>query len=558
MAYPSTSSSAYEMDFDLGYNSAYDQTQWNDADASEFLFDSPQPESRSIAQEKNKTQQTYPPSSSHPPAPAHTQSASLEQSQSVQQQQNIPYTAGPPTTMFSMPSSASESSDHSSSSNSSAQRKRKSSLSSTPPDFLAQNSFMSTSLPSESIYQESKLYQGPTDNYNTYGGMNEQAFSNPAIGTLNADIMADDTSLMGFSSDNSPNFSHDTTLPQRNGIQHSGFSPMFQLNSASSPVMHLSQDIPVRSTKELQQMNTIQPSQTTLTLNHRDESPMMFGSNESSPGAYGNNGSPYSVNNDVLNSGFANSPLSLPNRSIKQEPNSDLKSDTTSSSAQPLKPSSQTTSFVEQWPYRMTIGKTPDKSRVETQIAINLNIVGLSHAITKIHLPAHTISKPKFQSKPPHQKSPDTAELSAMLVCASAMEREGLERKALERAAKDDIFVSEEEDQPAATKVQTDDSDPNRPLNGGPVSICSGCINRERKRAARKKTKKQEEEDEWAKDEAKRVIVFNCPEVKDWCVVGTKDEPVKDYDGKVEAVYVNAPMRVACYCRHQNEKTGFQ
>lgn len=305
-------------------------------------------------------------------------------------------------------------------------------------------------------------------------------------------------------------------------------------------------------------MNTIQPSQTTFNLNHRDESPMMFGSNESSPGAFGNNGSPYSVNNDVLNGGFASSPLSLPHRTIKQEPNADHIFDATSASAQPVKPSSQTTSFISQWPYSMTIEKTPEKSRVETQIPITLTIVGFPRTITKVHLPAHTISKPKFQSRPPHQRSPDTAELSAMLVCASAMERKGLERNALERAARGDIFVPEEENQPAATKIGTDDSDPNKPLNGGPVSICSGCINRERKRAARKKTKKQEEEEEWAKDEAKRVIVFNCPEVKDLCVDGTKDEPVKDYSGKVEAVYVHAPMRVACYCRHQNEKTGFQ
>lgn len=211
-----------------------------------------------------------------------------------------------------------------------------------------------------------------------------------------------------------------------------------------------------------------------------------------------------------------------------------------------------------QYPCKIEVAPTPEKSRVETQIPIDLKVTNLPNHITKIHLPAHTISKPKFQAKPPHEKSADTAELTAMLVCASAMRKDKLLDAAFERAARDEIFVPQEENQPAAAKVQTDDPDPNKPLNGGPVSICSGCINRERKRAARKKTKKQEEEEEWARDEARRVIVFNCPEIRDWLEGGTKDTPIKESDGSYDHVFVKAPMRVACYCRHQNEKLGFQ
>lgn len=225
---------------------------------------------------------------------------------------------------------------------------------------------------------------------------------------------------------------------------------------------------------------------------------------------------------------------------------------------QSFPPQPATASSPSQYPCKIDVAPTPDKSRVETQIPIDLQVTNLPKHITKIHLPAHTISKPKFQAKPPHQKSADTAELTAMLVCASAMKKEGRLDAAFERAARDEIFVPQEENQPAAAKVQTDDPDPNKPLNGGPVSICSGCINRERKRAARKKTKKQEEEEEWARDEARRVIVFNCPEVREWFAEGTKDTPIKESDGQYEKAFVKAPMRIACYCRHQNEKVGFQ
>lgn len=211
-----------------------------------------------------------------------------------------------------------------------------------------------------------------------------------------------------------------------------------------------------------------------------------------------------------------------------------------------------------QWPCRMEVAETPEKSRVETQIPIDLKLHNIPHGITKIHLPAHTISKPKFQSRPPHEKTPDTAELSAMLVCASAMEKDGLLDRALDRAARHDIWVPKYENQQAATKVEIDDADPDAPLNGGPVTICAGCILRERKRAARKKSTKIEEEKEWAAEENKRVIVFNCAEVRDWTVEGTKDEAMKDHSGPAPVVYVKAPMRIACYCRHRNEKVGFQ
>jgi len=208
---------------------------------------------------------------------------------------------------------------------------------------------------------------------------------------------------------------------------------------------------------------------------------------------------------------------------------------------------------------RLTIHPTPLKSRVETQIPIKLTLYPMPAGISKLHLPTHTISKPKLLSKPPFERSPDTLELTTTLVCTSAMQNPDIMRRAFQRAASGTSASS-----PVGSSSDTsDEDDENKPLNGGDVRICQGCITRERKRAARKKVKKAEEEESWHKDEAKRVVVFNTHEIKDWQAptsqpvsdaVGDRMEPHVPYG----AMQVDAPMRIACYCRHQNEKQGFQ
>ena len=220
--------------------------------------------------------------------------------------------------------------------------------------------------------------------------------------------------------------------------------------------------------------------------------------------------------------------------------------------------STQQSNPGNKWPCQLKVDPIPEKSRVETQIPIRLTLYKPPPGIKHLHLPTHTISKPKFLAKPPAEKSEDTLELSVLLVCASAMrDKEGAVERAFKRAESDDPPVGKEET--SIIPAQQDDNDLERPLNGGPVTICSGCIVRERKRAARKKTKKQEEEEEWLKDETKRVIVFNCNEVREWCLVdGTKETPVKEHSGPLEAMTVSPAMRIACYCRHQQEKVGFQ
>lgn len=209
----------------------------------------------------------------------------------------------------------------------------------------------------------------------------------------------------------------------------------------------------------------------------------------------------------------------------------------------------------------LTIHPTPLKSRVETQIPIKLTLFPMPAGITKLHLPTHTISKPKLLSKPPHEKSPDTLELYTALVCTSAMQNPEYRRRAFARAAAAPQSQDSRSDEPA--EGASDEDDENKPLNGGEVKICTGCITRERKRAARKKVKKVEEEESWHKDESKRVIVFNTHEVKEWQqpsnqvpseATGDRLEPMVP-EG---AMQVDAPMRIACYCRHQNEKLGFQ
>ncbi|KAJ8061804.1 hypothetical protein OCU04_009597 [Sclerotinia nivalis] len=205
----------------------------------------------------------------------------------------------------------------------------------------------------------------------------------------------------------------------------------------------------------------------------------------------------------------------------------------------------------------LTLHPTPLKSRVETQIPIKMTLFPVPQGVTKLHLPTQTISKPKLLVKPSPERAPDTLELYTMLVCSSAMENPEILRKALERAAAPEDSPSQSSDS------GYDEDDERKPLNGGEVLICSGCITRERKRAARKKIKKVEEEESWHKDEAKRVIVFNTHEIKDWQsptsqppseATGDRPEPIVP-DG---AMQVDAPMRIACYCRHQNEKIGFR
>lgn len=201
----------------------------------------------------------------------------------------------------------------------------------------------------------------------------------------------------------------------------------------------------------------------------------------------------------------------------------------------------QQSSFAPLRP-QLTIHSIPPKSRVETQIPIKMTLYPVPAGVKKIHLPPHTISKPKLLAKPRPAPAPDTLELFTQLVCTSAMAKPGLKEKALARAA-----VS---GHPVEVRAEPEGDD--KPENGGEVHICPGCVTREHKRANRKKVKKPEEEENWKKDETKRVIVFNTQEVKEW------QQPPPEEIRPCGTMQIEAPMRIACYCRHHHEKLGFQ
>ncbi|KAI9790116.1 MAG: hypothetical protein M1833_002105 [Piccolia ochrophora] len=211
----------------------------------------------------------------------------------------------------------------------------------------------------------------------------------------------------------------------------------------------------------------------------------------------------------------------------------------------------------------LTVHPTPLKSRVETQIPIKLTLFPIPAGVSKLHLPTHTISKPKLLAKKPLEKTSDMLELHTTLVCTSAMQSPERLQRALARAAGQMPMKREDAGSSGTDDSPTEEEEENKPLNGGEVKICMGCITRERKRAARKKVKKVEEEASWHEDEDKRVIVFNTNEIKEWqhpSKEGMGELPLDQSPPPVPegAMQVDAPMRIACYCRHQNEKLGFQ
>ncbi|KAI8947312.1 hypothetical protein F4801DRAFT_517595 [Xylaria longipes] len=206
---------------------------------------------------------------------------------------------------------------------------------------------------------------------------------------------------------------------------------------------------------------------------------------------------------------------------------------------------------------RLVIHPMPIKSRVETQIPLKITLHNLPKGIKRVHLPTHTIAKPKLLEKPPPDSSTDMLELTTMLVCTSAMsDQTRLERAFARAARKRNINVLN-------SPIDSLEDEENKPQSGGEVRICPGCIVRERKRAGRKKHKKPEEEELWDRFERERAIVFNTNEVKEWQTV-TPDMADPTGAGFINGalpegtVQVDAPMRIACYCRHHGEKLGFQ
>ncbi|RPB26399.1 hypothetical protein L211DRAFT_717624 [Terfezia boudieri ATCC MYA-4762] len=218
----------------------------------------------------------------------------------------------------------------------------------------------------------------------------------------------------------------------------------------------------------------------------------------------------------------------------------------------------------------------PIKSRVETQTTLRIIAQDLPEGVKRLHMPRHTISRPKQMLKDPHVPSPDTLELDCYVVCETAWRKcpERLVKDALRKACKEPTqpnphnklrrFDDEDEDKPSTRErgpsvVELSMSDPNNPLNGGEVWVCAGCMDREGKRSTRKKVKRPKEEQPWWELESRRIVLMNTMEMRDWMLL-PKDQQVpmgnKELSG--QQYHVDSPVRIACYCRHQHEKIGYR
>ncbi|KAL7812567.1 hypothetical protein V8C26DRAFT_204062 [Trichoderma gracile] len=205
--------------------------------------------------------------------------------------------------------------------------------------------------------------------------------------------------------------------------------------------------------------------------------------------------------------------------------------------------------------YGVNIQQSALKSRVETQMMVTITMSHLPFGVTKLHLPPHTISKPKHRLRPPPTPSPETLELYVSLVCTTPMEQPELRERALRRAAEVDHRYL-----PTPEEVEHETQ------NGCQIRICQKCMERERKRANRKKEHERSDQEElWYLDESHRIIIFNTFEMSDWRPPTAQKEKGSDKPAQAElfrqcptAMQVVVPMRLACYCRHQKEKTGFR
>ncbi|KAL9589926.1 MAG: hypothetical protein Q9203_001281 [Teloschistes exilis] len=241
----------------------------------------------------------------------------------------------------------------------------------------------------------------------------------------------------------------------------------------------------------------------------------------------------------------------------------------------------------------LIIHEIPSKTRVETQISLAMTITPIPRGITKLHLPKRTMAKPKLMAKSLSGESPDTLELDVMPVCASAMKQPHLKHRALALARGEGLSPQStqtlDRSLPNGKQKMEDLVQAIPPLEGGPISICEGCMTREQKRADRRTVKQESEEDIIFKQGGKdRIVVFNEAEIVEWkpyspstVYISTgkrakgyprgkrKDEagegdvtPTSRSDIPVpypeRARNVCLMMRITCYCRHQGETEGFQ
>ncbi|KAF2261648.1 hypothetical protein CC78DRAFT_344628 [Lojkania enalia] len=193
----------------------------------------------------------------------------------------------------------------------------------------------------------------------------------------------------------------------------------------------------------------------------------------------------------------------------------------------------------------------PDKTktRAETQIRVQLILDPVGDKYEHMHFPRKTLAKPKLLASAEEKKEAEakgeSLYMDLSLICATAVE--GTER--YERAMRRARGEEQTPRRPQGVAISDlEKDDPAHPQNGGEVLICEGCKERERKRYDRKK-KRAEDEDEWWKYEDDRIIMINEKEFKKWKEIESSDQSFSSRARQVEFA-----MRIACYCRHQEEK----
>lgn len=454
-------------------------------------------------------------------------------------------TLQPAPVMAGAPSKSTESSSQDSSSDSSSRRKRKTTSESPMSDAIMMKNV--------AVKEETPM------ELNSYGNMQafEQNF-NQTLPNLSVDqAMSDNDAMFDFNSAaSSPN------LPRDFNQQLSLDAKMSNLTANTRPAY--AQDSPVRA---------INPG-VFMTGGSRDQSPntanVLF--NSTSPNAIFS--TPSSDSNDFVTGQNWNA--AVPQNPAWPSEYGQFASPgglafTPSPAANGGTPTTASRGIVSRGGRSpLHIAPISTKSRVETQINIVMTLERPPPGIENLHLPLHTIAKSKLLAKEDFDKS-KVLELHTMLVCSSAMHNDANKAKALKRAAtQDNIEIQKRAelqrdtgDEEKNDMKNVDDAD--KPANGGEVRICSNCIQRERKRAGRKKLKKEEEQQHWERYETERVVVFNSneylpfkpfdPSQSQRDSSGNGEEPYSPPDG---AISVAAAMRIACYCRHQSEKEGFQ
>ena len=195
----------------------------------------------------------------------------------------------------------------------------------------------------------------------------------------------------------------------------------------------------------------------------------------------------------------------------------------------------------------LTSDKT--KTRAETQIKMTLTLDPLEN-IEYIRFPRKTLAKPKHfaseEEKHDIEAKGTVVHMDVHLVCATAVEAHCDRERAMRRAAGTEAIPRRPE---GVAISELDKEDPSHPQNGGEVLICEGCKERERKRYDRKK-KRGEDEEEFTKYENDRVIMINEKEHKK-----LKEAEGGEVQFSSRAKQVEFAMRIACYCRHQEEKS---